>query len=204
MILSSGKIAITSWSTDIVSILNKVGLPELNVTIKLGKLFDATYNPDDNTIIVSSQCHVRGHIHIICMTKRKVIKIISFDYPKGGIVYRDGYVIFCAGNWGIQIINICDASMTTIVTSSISPNAYITSFADYIYYTNFETRSVTCCDLQGKPKWTFKVEGGLPEPFGITIDNEGHVYVVDNKVGNVVVFHQMDKDIDNYCPRTMV
>ncbi|CAC5411761.1 unnamed protein product [Mytilus coruscus] len=184
VILSGGKIAITCWSTDIVSIFNKVGLPELIVTIKLGKLFDATYNPDDNTIAVSSQCRIRGHIHIICMAKRKITKTISFDYPIGGIVYRDGYFVFCAGSQGI---NIRDASMTTVVTSSISSNAYITSFANYIYYTDFETRSVTCCDLQGKSKWTFKEESILPQPLCVTVDNEGQVYVVDNKVGNVVV-----------------
>ncbi|CAC5387701.1 unnamed protein product [Mytilus coruscus] len=115
-------------------------------------------------------------------SSKEIQKLVS-----GGILYRDGYFIFCAGNQGIKMINICDESVTTVVTSSISPNAYITSVADYIYYTDFETRSVTCCDLQGKPKWTFKEESVLPEPLGITVNNEGQVYVVDNKVGNVVV-----------------
>lgn len=44
-----------------------------HVTLKLDKLFDATYNTDDNTIAVSSQCRIRWHIHI-CMAKRKVTK----------------------------------------------------------------------------------------------------------------------------------
>lgn len=46
---------------------------------------------------------------------------------------------------------------------------------------------VTCCDLQGKPACTLKEEIVLPVPLGITVDNEGNVYVVDNNLGNVVV-----------------
>lgn len=179
--LAVDRLAIAS-SESKLSIVNN-GSQEFQIKL-YDNLFDATYSPSDNTIAVSCRS---GNIHFVCMAKRKVTKTISMGYPIDGIVYRDGCFIFCARKKGIQIMNIRDESVTNLVTSRISSDAYITSFADLIYYTDFQTSSVTCCNIQGKPKWTFKDKNVLPIPLGITVDNEGNVYVVNNLLGKVVV-----------------
>jgi DNA-binding beta-propeller fold protein YncE len=56
-----------------------------------------------------------------------------------------------------------------------------------LYYTNYRTHTVTCCDLHGKAQWEFKDERVLQSPRGISVDNEGNVYVVGNSSRNVVV-----------------
>jgi DNA-binding beta-propeller fold protein YncE len=46
---------------------------------------------------------------------------------------------------------------------------------------------VTCCDLQGTTQWEFKDDRLLQHPFGISVDNDGNVYVVGYDSNNVVV-----------------
>jgi DNA-binding beta-propeller fold protein YncE len=49
------------------------------------------------------------------------------------------------------------------------------------------TDTVTCCDLLGITQWEFKDERVLKGPRGISIDNDGNVYVVGYSTNNVVV-----------------
>jgi DNA-binding beta-propeller fold protein YncE len=46
---------------------------------------------------------------------------------------------------------------------------------------------VTCCDLHGPTQWEFKDERVLQLPYGISVDNDGNVYVVGYYTHNVVV-----------------
>jgi sugar lactone lactonase YvrE len=46
---------------------------------------------------------------------------------------------------------------------------------------------VICCDLHGTTQWEFKDERALKYPWGISVDNDGNVYVVGNKPSNVGV-----------------
>jgi DNA-binding beta-propeller fold protein YncE len=46
---------------------------------------------------------------------------------------------------------------------------------------------VTCCDLQGTTQWEFKDERVLKFPLGISVDNDGYVYVAGRDSINVVV-----------------
>lgn len=46
---------------------------------------------------------------------------------------------------------------------------------------------MTCCDLHGTTQREFNDERVLRYPFGITIDNDGNVYVVGFYADNVVV-----------------
>jgi len=46
---------------------------------------------------------------------------------------------------------------------------------------------VTCCDLHGTTQWEFTDEHVLRCPYGISVDNDGNVYVVGHSYNNVVV-----------------
>ena len=46
---------------------------------------------------------------------------------------------------------------------------------------------MTCCDLHGTTQWKFKDERVLLLPCGISVDNDGNVYVVGHTSNNVVV-----------------
>ena len=46
---------------------------------------------------------------------------------------------------------------------------------------------MTCCDLHGTTQWEFNDKRVLREPVGISVDNDGNVYVVGYSSRNVVV-----------------
>ena len=46
---------------------------------------------------------------------------------------------------------------------------------------------MTCCDLHGTTQWEFKDDRVLHFPRGISVDNDGNVYVVGHFSNNVVV-----------------
>ena len=46
---------------------------------------------------------------------------------------------------------------------------------------------MTCCDLHGTTQWEFKDNRVLHGPLGISVDNDGNVYVVDHVSRNIVV-----------------
>jgi len=46
---------------------------------------------------------------------------------------------------------------------------------------------VTCCDLNDTTQWEFNDKHVLQYPCGITVDNDGNVYVVGSNSSNVVV-----------------
>jgi DNA-binding beta-propeller fold protein YncE len=64
---------------------------------------------------------------------------------------------------------------------------YVAISGDKLYYANCDTHTVTCCDLHGKTQWEFNDESVLRSPLGISVDNDGNVFVVGYDSQNVVV-----------------
>jgi DNA-binding beta-propeller fold protein YncE len=77
---------------------------------------------------------------------------------------------------------------TTYTFSSNKYNVtYVATSGKKLYYTGYYTHAVTCCDLHGTTQWEFKDERVLRGPRGISVDNDGNVYVVGHSSNNVVV-----------------
>jgi DNA-binding beta-propeller fold protein YncE len=64
---------------------------------------------------------------------------------------------------------------------------YLATSGDKLYYTNYFTHTVTCCDLHSTTQWEFNDKYVLLYPCGISVDNNGNVYVVRRNFNNVVV-----------------
>jgi DNA-binding beta-propeller fold protein YncE len=73
-----------------------------------------------------------------------------------------------------------------LISSRVICLSFITS-GDKLYYKNYFTHTVTCCDLHSTTQWEFNDECVLLYPCGIAVDNNGNVYVVGRNSSNVVV-----------------
>ncbi|XP_063404309.1 uncharacterized protein LOC134687783 [Mytilus trossulus] len=107
--------------------------------------------------------------------------------PDSMTVYKDGHLIYCAREKGLQMISLSDESITNITYNKLSIFAYVTAFGDRLFYTNYDHDSEICCDYHGKILWTFHDTTFLLSPLGISVDNDGFVYVVGGDTHNVVV-----------------
>ncbi|CAG2212586.1 unnamed protein product [Mytilus edulis] len=85
------------------------------------------------------------------------------------------------------MISLCDESITNITNANLSACAYVTTFGDKLFYTNRDNNSVTCCDYHGNKLWTFCNKSVLDTPCGISVDNDGNLFVVGWYTHNVVV-----------------
>jgi DNA-binding beta-propeller fold protein YncE len=112
---------------------------------------------------------------------------ISMDTDIAGMAVRGRTIYYSTGGKGLKMLNISDKSVSDIINSDMSGVYYVATSGDKLYYTNSKTHTVTCCDLHGPSQWKFKDKHVLPYPRGISIDNDGNVYVVGRDSDNVVV-----------------
>ena len=100
---------------------------------------------------------------------------------KGGTIY------YCAAGKGLKMLNLSDKSVSDIINRDMTFVYYVATSEDKLYYTNYENHTVTCCDLHGTTLWEFNGEHVLQMPHGITVDNDGNVYVVGYQSNNVLL-----------------
>ena len=112
---------------------------------------------------------------------------ISMDTFINGMAVRGRTIYYSASNKGLKMLNLSDKSVSDIINSDMSKVYYVATSGDKLYYTNCDTHTVTCCDLHGKTQWEFNDEIVLRSPLGISVDNDGNVFVVGYDSQNVVV-----------------
>jgi len=117
----------------------------------------------------------------------EVMTTIPMDTGIYGIAVRGRTIYYCAWSNGLKMLNLSDESVSDIISSNMSNVYCVATSGDKLYYTNCITDAVTCFDLHSTTQWEFKVERGLKYPLGISVDNDGNVYVVGYDTNNVVV-----------------
>ena len=120
-----------------------------------------------------------------------------------GMAVRGRTIYCCACGNGLKMLNLSDRSVSDIISSDMSGVYYVATSGDKLYYTHTITNTVTCCDLHGTTQWEFTDKRVLLGPRGISVENDGNVYVVGCRYNNVVVISP-DNVIDNYCLPSMV
>ncbi|CAC5390310.1 unnamed protein product [Mytilus coruscus] len=88
---------------------------------------------------------------------------------------------------GLQMISLNVETITNVNNIKLPELAYVTTFCDKLFYTNYNNDSVTWCDYHSNVLWTFRNKSVLLTPVGISVDNDGHVFVAGCVTDNVVV-----------------
>ena len=188
-LLTDGRMVVSSYIDDTVRFINKDGVNLFQ--IRKGKTgfrsYDTVYIKDNNSVAVSSGGVGKQCITIIDIDKKKIMTTISMDTRICSMAVRGRTIYYCAGDKGLKMINLSDKSVSDIINSKMSDYDYVATSRDKLYYTTFNTHTVTCCDLHGTTQWQFKDNRVLQCPCGISVDNEGNVYVVGHVSHNVVV-----------------
>jgi DNA-binding beta-propeller fold protein YncE len=188
--LSDGRMVFSCTSANTVSFINKEGVELFQIgKDKIGSCtFDAVYIKDSNSVAVSSGGGNNKCITIIDIESQEVMTTISMDINIYGMAVRGREIYYCcASDNGLKMLNLSDKYISDIISSNMSGVLYVATNGDRLYYTNYYTDTVTCCDLQGTTLWEFKDERVLQYPLGISVDIYGNAYVVGYDSNNVVV-----------------
>jgi len=153
--------------------------------------YDTVYIKDTNSIGVSSGWGDNRRIAIIDIESKKVMTTISMDTDIIGMAVRGRTIYYSAFDKGLKMLNLSDKSVSDIINSNKSNVYHVATSGDKLYYTDYNTcrytDTVRCCDLHGTTQWEFKDERVLRGSNGISVDNDGKVYVVGCHSNNVVV-----------------
>ena len=186
-LLPDGTMVLSCYSSNTVTFINTNGVESFQIgKDKTGsRTYDTVYIKDNNSVAVSSG--FGGNRCIIVIESQKVMTTISMDTDIAGMAVRGRTIYYSTGGKGLKMLNISDKSVSDIINSDMSGVYYVATSGDKLYYTNGKTHTVTCCDLHGPTQWKFKDKHVLQYPRGISIDNDGNVYVVGRDSDNVVV-----------------
>ena len=111
---------------------------------------------------------------------------IPMDTYIHGMAVRGRAIYYGTGNDGLNMLNLSDKPVSNIISRYMSKVYYVVTSCDKLYYTHRNTDTVTCCDLHGTTQWEFTDERVLRNSVGISVDNDGNVYVVGSDSNNVV------------------
>ena len=188
-LLPDGRMVFSCIGSSTVRFINKEGKEIFQIgKYKTGTgTFDTVYIKDNNSVAVSSGGGGKRCITIIDIESKEVKTIISMATDIHGMAVRGRTIYFCAEDKGLKMLNLSDKSVGDIISSSMSVVDYVATSGDKLYYTTFSASAVTCCDLHGTTQWEFKDYRVLRSPAGISVDNDGNVYVVGFDSNNVVV-----------------
>jgi len=186
IVCPNGKIIFVDRSNNKLVIRNDDGTLYKVITCSLDKPLDVTCL-DDTTVAVSTY----NGIEIININSTKNERVIETSEPCDGITHRNGVLLWCECERGIQKTKLSDDRVTTLVKQSSLPYySYITTCGDKIYQTNNNTSTVTCYTTKGETLWEYTDASMLNQPPGVTVDNNSNVYVSSFNDSTVVVVEQ--------------
>jgi DNA-binding beta-propeller fold protein YncE len=188
-LLPGGRMVLSCYSAHTVSFINKEGVEYFQLgEDKTGSCtYDTAYIKDNNSVVVSSGVGNNRCITMIDIESQAVKATISMDTDIFGMAVRGRTIYYCTGNKQLKMLSLSDKSVSDIINSDMSNFYYVATFGDKLYYTSWNTHTVTCCDLHGTTQWEFNDERVLRCPLGISVGNDGNVYVVGFHSQNVVV-----------------
>ena len=135
--------------------------------------------------------------------KETIVGRPKFDKPHDIVEFGDGFVITNKGNHEVIITDQAGNVLNKFIQPSLSKSQSFEPFAvnvhnETILVSDLDNGRVIVYDKDGKG---FKEIGGehqLYRPTGVTVDDEGKIYVADDQLGSVRVF-----DKDNNLIRTI-
>ncbi|CAC5422136.1 unnamed protein product [Mytilus coruscus] len=179
--LPDGRMAFTDYDGKLLLIKKVDGNLDFEIQLKGINSFDVTV-VDAATVAVSvggSNQYAERCIHVIDINSRQCIKIIDIESWSYGVVCVDENLVFCGFEPnGIYKINLTNYHKSVInSTIPLATWSYITYYKNKLYVTTDNMQTVSCCDEKGNAIWTYRDKTILKTPRGITVDNNGNLFV---------------------------
>ncbi|CAC5392633.1 unnamed protein product [Mytilus coruscus] len=138
----------------------------------------------NNTVAINFPVQSTIQILDISSTRSKVKKSIQTENICSAISYDSPNLVTVIRNTGIQIYDISGKLLNT-VKIDFNDIKDIAIHSSKLYYTDWKRNEVVSCEMDGKICWRFEQQD-LKCPNGLTVDNDGSVFVVGTSSGNIL------------------
>ena len=150
--------------------------------------FDVVCINDNTAAVTSGDFESAPGINIVNIAGLSITKFVALPGRPYGITYYDDSLICCVENKYVHVLSCSeDFRISTIPNTNTLGYSYVVAFAGKICYTNRMQHTITCCLLNGTLVWQFNDKDILGRPHGITVDENGNLYVVGVSTSNIVV-----------------
>ncbi|XP_063405654.1 uncharacterized protein LOC134689613 [Mytilus trossulus] len=184
-LLPSGKMMFSDYYGNKIIASNNNGLHDFTIALDFEPC-DIAFIESENAIAVTGG-NSKKFIQIIDLKSKKIMRSIKTSAYPFGITLNKNALVYCKIDNGIMEIQLKSDSEKTIVCLEMPAFSYVAVHDDNIYYTNRDINTVSCYEILGNLKWTFKDEKRLQYPQGISVDSNGNVYVVSRHTHSVVI-----------------
>ncbi|CAG2249040.1 unnamed protein product [Mytilus edulis] len=176
-VFPDGRMIIAVYNKKRLVIVHSNGTSDCEVPLSPLQPFDVTCIDDKTVAVTTLQI---DKLVIVDMNNKQVTNTIKTGTCRG-LTYRHGQLFYCECGKGIQAINISNNKVITIVEDDTIKTdwSYITTSGENIYYTGSGS-TVKCYSIRGEKRWEVKDESILSNPTGISVDQQGIVYVISN------------------------
>ena len=190
-ILPEGRMVMSCFHTNTLRFINKEGEEYFQIGIDTTRacMFDTVYIKYNNSVAVSSGHGRNKCITIIDIESKKIMTTIPMYMGVYGMAVRGRTIYYCSSDTdtGLKMLDLSDKSVSDIIISDKFRAFYVATSGDKLYYINRYNDTVTCCNLHGTTEWEFTDKRVITRPHGISVDNDGNVYVIGSYYSNVVV-----------------
>ena len=151
---------------------------------------DAGHPETLHTYYIFILCCIREHMSSpavfwrgpCCSSSEFVFLLRVFTFWVPCCAVRDNFRINTIFSFSLPLI-VCRRTRVLFTLFRFFLRMVMTNTYCIVFYTH----TVTCCDMHGTTQWEFRDERVLQYPYGITVDNDGNVYVAGYNSNNVVV-----------------
>jgi outer membrane protein assembly factor BamB len=187
-ILDNGKVLFSEYNLN--EYINRVTLNDSNAnfipTVQVvfsadGPFHDIT-SIDTNTIAGS----IGSYISIVNIYTQNMLHKIENTHHCYGITHCDCKLYYCHGKDRIRQIDMKTNTNELLVSTDIGKYSHISCDGNKLLHIS-DTKTVSCCDMNGKQIWSFNDTSLLRSPRGVVVDNDGFVFVTGKQSGKIVV-----------------
>ncbi|XP_071171624.1 uncharacterized protein [Mytilus edulis] len=196
-IFPNGKIIFADCDTNMrLVIVTADGSLDYEIPLSNLRPFDVACIDDTTVAFTAWQS---SEIHLFDMKSKIVKNTIKTNSFCFGVTFKDGKIYYGNAN-SVGVIQISDCSSSSLVhlDKLISHFCYVTSFDEFMYFSNHDTDSVSCFSIKGDTIWKLIDENVLYGPSGVAVDRNGILYVATENRSSIVAISADGKKVADF------
>lgn len=116
------------------------------------------------------------YLEVLHIKYNIVEKKVNFGQNCWGVCHQNGKIYVVVEKRGVVVTDLSGKILNTLKLG-VDHFSNITVFKDRVYYTDWFTNIIHCCDMKGDEIWTYQ-DKSIVNPRGLSVDNNHNVFVV--------------------------